>query len=103
MKRIERILKFTLTDNYENARKVADDMIVALIKNTENTSTYASSVTLSSLGRFIKWCQKSRKSALYEWDTHRLRYVIEVYKTYGNRKSGLSVSCNEELKQIITR
>ena len=106
MKRIDRILKFTLTESYMNTRKVADDIVVSLIKNKNVESfpeTFASSVTLSPLGRLVKFLKKGSKPGNYDWDSHKLRYVIEIYKTYGNRKSKLSVSCNDDLKQIVAQ
>ena len=104
MKRIDTIIKFTLTENYMNARKVADDIVISLIKNKDAESspeTFASSVTLSPVGRLVKFLKRGSKPGVYNWDSHKLRYVIEIYKTYGNRKSKLSVSCNDDLKQIV--
>ena len=34
MKGFTKILKFKIYENYENARKIADDIIVSLVKNT---------------------------------------------------------------------
>ena len=106
MKRIDSILKFTLTESYMNARKVADDIVVSLIRNKDVKSspeTFASSVTLSPLGRLVKFFKKNSKPGIYDWDSYKLRYVIEIYKTYGNRKSKLSVSCNDDLKQMVVQ
>lgn len=106
MKRIDRILKFTLTGSYINARKVADDIVVSLIKNKDVESspeTFASSVTLSPLGRLVKFLKKGSKPGVYDWDSHKLCYVIEIYKTYGNRKSKLFVICNDDLKQVVVQ
>lgn len=44
MKGFEKILKFTVFENYEDARKIADDIIVCLVKNsglkTEDEKSY---------------------------------------------------------------
>ena len=34
MKGFEKILKFNVFESYENARKIADDIIVSLVKNS---------------------------------------------------------------------
>lgn len=86
-----KVVKFSVYESYNNARKIADDIIESLISNTsfkndENTPTYASSVRRD----FWTFCAVN--------DDEISCYVIRIYKIAGNRKSRMSVSQNEKLK-----
>lgn len=111
MNGFHKVLKFHVWENYNNARKIADEIIESLVNNTslkneekEYLPTYASTVResfSSILGSSID-CGDEDSNNISE-DEEIADYVIRIYEVKGNRKSRLSVTQNERLREIIFR
>ena len=106
MKDIKKILSFTKYDTYNNARRMADDIVIVLMNNDTSSSpiTFTSTVTVNpiykigvDLGMFLPDRNDFGKD---EDDKHK-NYVIKVYQVFGNRNSKLSIAQNKELAKIV--
>lgn len=102
MRGFEKILKMKIWNTYSNARKIADDIIISMIKNHDlydsdlsYMPTYISTVQVSNL--------LSATRITSEDDDEYNLWCIRVYQCNGNRKSKLSISQNPELMSIVNK
>ena len=109
MKGFSKILKFKVFESYDDARKIADDIIISLVKNsgckTEEEKkylpTYVSTVRETYLSSFVDCVFKDKDAEEEDDDKRYAEYRISIYEVRGNRKSKLSVSQNKELRELI--
>ena len=109
MKGFEKILKFNVFESYENARKIADDIIVSLVKNscceTEDDKrflpTYSSIVRENFCSSFLDCFMEEDPEEKVDEDKRIGTYSISIYEVRGNRRSRLSVTQNKELRDIV--
>ena len=97
MRGFSKVCKFTVYESYNNARKIADDIVISLMKNTsvkedEYLPTYISTVKEHFSCIFIGVATDENTISYY---------VIEVYEVLGNEKSKLSISQNKYLRDVI--
>ena len=109
MKGFNKILKFKISCTYKNARKIADDIIVSLVKNTDlkeeekiHLPTYTSTVRETRFGRALladetieDLLDVEKRDKMYS------EFVIEIFEVEGNRRSRLSIAQNKELRDIV--
>lgn len=99
MKDMKKVLLLRTFGTYYDVRKVADKMVLSLISENEEGSTYASTVVLTWRGKLGKFLLEKKYGVLV-WDKQRLHYKVKIYKMLGNRESKISISNNEKLKKI---
>lgn len=105
MTAFQRIIRFKRYTTYDYAREIADNIVVALMDNDSQMvkdypPTYVSSVREHK--SFFVWLYDVLFNEPSPDDSTSIsRYVIEVYRVLGNRKSKLSISQNEKLREII--
>ena len=103
MKGFNKVIKFKIEESYENARKIADDIIVSLTKNTSKDGvhipTFVSTITETSYGKTI--LRDGSKILLDSKDKEVSEYIIEIFVALGNRRSKLSISQNETLMEKV--
>ena len=109
MKGFDKILKFKISCSYENARKIADDIIVSLMKNTDLKEeekiylpTYTSTVRETHLG--ISLLPDEKIEDLFDYEKRDKMYsefIIEIFEVTGNRRSRLSVTQNKEFRDML--
>lgn len=111
MNGFHKVLKFNVFESYNNARKIADEIIESLVNNTslkneekEYLPTYTSTVResfLSVLGGSVDCGDKDSDNITKDEDEEIADYVIRIYEVRGNRKSRLSVTQNKQLREIV--
>lgn len=108
MNGFHRVLKFHIWGTYSNARKIADEIIISLVKNSglkeeerDWLPTYTSTVREDFLSFLFsndddkdKLEETNREDRVSDW-------VIKIYEVRGNRQSRLSVTQNEELYNMV--
>ena len=95
---MKKVLSFVIKNDYINARKIADYIVIALIKYPSKYSnpTYASVV------KRTKWDWiPNTKSGNEITDTDICYYKITIYKLKGNRGSILSPAQNPIYDNVI--
>lgn len=115
MKGFKKILKFKTFQKYEDARKIADDIIVSLVKNSgfetndekDFLPTYISTVRETFCSKFANFFDFSVSEDELEAEFELFNdkkigdYCIVIYEVDGNRKSKLSVTQNKKLRDMI--
>lgn len=94
---MRKILSFVVRNNsYNNARKIADCIIIALTKYSSSVPkpTFTSEIKLTMYERFTRDLSRITDESLGD-------YKITVFKCIGNRKSLLSPAYNEIYDNII--
>lgn len=105
MNGFNKVLRFGVWGTFKNARIIADDIILSLIKNSglnENEKDFLPTYTSSIKEDFLCWLgdigSDRDENAEEEYIT---KWIIRIYKTQGNKGSKISVTQNKELRNII--
>ena len=111
MNGFNKVLKFGVWGTFKNARIIADDIILSLIKNNgfkedkEDKEDYLPTYTSSVKEDFLCWLgnigsdQDDTESENSE-EGYVTKWIIRIYKTQGNRGSKISVTQNKELMKL---
>lgn len=109
MNGFNKILKFRVWGSFREARTIADDIIMSLVKNSglkeaekDCLPTYTSTIKES----FLCWLGDIGSiDDETENETGEDKYIsqwnIRIYEVNGNRGSRLSVTQNKELRDIV--
>lgn len=99
---VQKVLQFSMIGNFENVRKITDDIIISLMKNTKNKTndlvkwTYGSTIREDFLSRFT--------NAFYDkyspWGEYK-EWTVRIYILQGNRQSKLSIAQNPDFRLVI--
>lgn len=108
MKGMKKVLKFKVFSNYNNARKIADDIIISLMRHSgleEKEREYAQTFSSTVRPTPFSWLFTSHPSDdndnIDADDADYNDFIITIYEMKGNRKSKLSVSQNKQLLQKV--
>ena len=109
MNGINKILKFRVWGSFQEARTIADDIIMSLVKNSglkeeekDYLPTYASTIKEG----FLCWIGDifSSDNEVEDGtgeDKYVSQWIIRIYEAKGNKGSRLSVTQNKELRDIV--
>lgn len=109
MNGLNKVLKFGVWGTFNNARIIADDIIISLIKNSglkedekDYLPTYASSIKEDLLcwSGNIGSGQDKTEDENNEGE-YVTKWIIRIYKVKGNMGSRLSVTQNKKLRDIV--
>ena len=109
MNGFNKVLKFGVWGTFKNARVIADDIVLSLIKNSglkEDEKDYLPTYTSSIKEDFLCWLgdigsNSDRIESENAEEEYVTKWIIRIYKTQGNEGSKISVTQNKELRNII--
>lgn len=109
MNGFNKILKFRVWGSFREARTIADDIIMSLVKNSglkeaekDCLPTYTSTIKES----FLCWLgdigsSEDKTENETGEDKYISQWIIRIYEVKGNRGSRLSVTQSKELRDIV--
>ena len=109
MNGFNKVLKFKVWGSFQDARTIADDIIMSLVKNSglkEEEKDYLPTYT-STIKEGFLCCLGDIFSSDNEVDDgtgedkYISQWIIRIYEAKGNRGSRLSVTQNKELRDIV--
>lgn len=108
MNGFKRVLKFGVWGTFKDARTIADDIIVSLVRNSglekeeekDWLSTYTSTIKEDFLYALGDFSSSDDSEELKSEDKYVSKWIIRIYEAKGNRGSRLSVTQNKELRDI---
>lgn len=109
MNGFDKVLKFGVWGTFKNARIIADDIILSLIKNSgfkEDEKDYLPTYTSSIKEDFLCWLGdigsgKDETGDEYSKEEYTTKWIIRIYEVCGNRGSKLSITQNKKLRDVI--
>ncbi len=109
MNGFNKILKFKVWKSFREARTIADDIIMSLVKNSglnEEEKDYLPTYTSTIKESFLCWLgdvvfsEDETENETGE-DKYISQWIIRIYEVNGNRGSRLSVTQNKKLRDIV--
>lgn len=103
------VLKFRVWGSFQEARTIADDIIMSLVKNSglkEEEKDYLPTYTSTIKESFLCWIgdigsSENKTENETGEDKYISQWIIRIYEVNGNRGSRLSVTQNKELRDIV--
>lgn len=99
---VNKVLEFSIDGNFDNVRKIADDIIISLMKNDAKKDgeplkrTYGSTIRKDFIYRLVKFFYED----YIPWSDYQT-WTVRIYWLEGNRQSKLSIAQNMQLRTLV--